>query len=260
MHIDEILDAIQLGHRPLLPESWAQGRTLFGGLSAAVCLQATRHAVDPARRLRNFEVGFARPFEALKPYEIHTETLGNGRTVTIEVARLVQDGKVRVTSRADYVAPLPTAVAIDPFSPPDFAPLPECQPLQGEQLPVFFQHFGNRVATAAMPFSATEVPELGGWMQFAQSPAALTDAHLVALIDSWPPTTAPYYDGFKPLSTISWTIHFAHDVSRLSPAAPIGYHSRANFSEHGISSSRANIWGEDGLLLASSAQTNIIYG
>ena len=260
MHIDEILNAIHAGENKLIPESWAQGRTIFGGLTGAILCQATKIDTDPARRLRNFEVGFARPFEAMKPYEIEIETLANGKTVTIKSARIVQEGKVRATARADYVLPIESNVHIDTFVVPKLKRQDDSIALEGMQLPNFFNYFDNYVATEAIPFSGKGIPELGGWVRFKDASQQITDAHLVCMIDSWPPTASPYYKGFKPLSTISWSIHFAHSADRLSPEEHIGYHAKVNFGESGISSSNAEIWGADGKLLAKSVQTNIIYG
>lgn len=260
MHIDEILNSIHSGENVLIPESWAQGRTTFGGLTAAILCQATSLNVDPSRRLRNFEVGFVRPLEALKPYEISVETLANGKTVTIKSARIIQEGKVRATARADYVLPLESDVKIDTFTAPNLKQPEASIALEGDHLPNFFNYFDGHVATAGIPFSGEEVPELGGWVKFKEAPQAISDAHLVCMIDAWPPTASPHYIGFKPLSTISWSIHFANSASRLSPEDYLGYHAKVNFGEQGISSSNAEIWGADGQLLATSVQTNIIYG
>lgn len=260
MHIDEVLHSIDSGANALITPGWAQGRTTFGGLTGAILCRATAIDTDPARRLRNLEVGFVRPLEAMKPYQIEVETLANGKTVTIKSARIIQEGKVRATARADYVLPLESSVKIDTFVAPRLKQPDASAKIAGEHLPNFFGFFDGRVATAGVPFSGQEVPELGGWMRFKDAPETISDAHLVCMIDSWPPTASPYYEGFKPLSTISWSIHFANTPEGLNPEDFLGYHSKVNFGEQGISSSNAEIWGADSRLLAKSVQTNIIYG
>lgn len=260
MQIDEVLNSIHTGENALIPESWAQGRTTFGGLTGAILCKATQIDADPARRLRNFEVGFVRPLEAMKPYEIEVETLANGKTVTIKSARIVQEGKVRATARADYVLPIESSVHIDTFVAPKLKQREASIALQGDHLPNFFSYFDGHVATAGIPFSGQKVPELGGWVRFKEAPEKITDAHLMCMIDAWPPTASPHYKGFKPLSTVSWSVHFAHSAETLSPEDYLGYHAKVNFGESCISSSNAEIWGPDGKLLAKSVQTNIIYG
>jgi len=260
MQIDEILSAIGAGQDVQIPDSWAQGRTTFGGLTAAILCDATATDTDPARPLRNFEIAFTRPLEAHKAFEVEMETLANGKTVTIKSARIMQEGKERARARADYVLPLESSVTIDTFSPPQLQAKDTSIHLQGAHLPRFIQHFDNHVATKALPFSGQAVPEFGGWMKFKNAPPKMSNALLICLIDSWPPTAASYYQGFKPLSTLSWSIHFAAPIDEVSATQHLGYLSKVNFGEHGLSSSQAEIWGPDGQLLAKSMQTNIIYG
>ena len=260
MSLDELLSSVRQEQETLIPQTWAQGRTTFGGLTAAILCEATVKGTDPARKLRNFEIGFVRPLEALKPFDIQVETLADGKTVTIKSARIIQEGKVRATARADYVLPLRSDILIETFTPPLLKEKENSTPLQGDHLPTFFQHFDNHVATKGIPFSGHEVPEVGGWMGFKESPQKITNSHLICMIDSWPPSASPYYEGFKPLSTLSWSIHFPNATHEILPADHLGYLSKVNFGENGLSSSQAEIWGHGGQLLARSFQTNIIYG
>lgn len=260
MHIDEILANVAAGDTQPIPESWAQGRTIFGGLTGAILCQATQRAVPADRRLRSLSIGFVRPFETQMPYQIETEHLGNGRTLTIESARIVQEGKVRAVARAEYMLPISSDVHIERFTVPPMKSIEDSIGFPREQLPKFFSHFEGHVATPYMPFSGQAGPELGGWIRFLEAPEKITEAHLVCLIDAWPPTASPHYQGFKPLSTISWNMHFAAPADTQAPDVAMGYHAEVNFGEDCASSSSASIWRPDGQLLAKSMQTNIIYG
>jgi len=261
MNIDEILDAVAVGDRPVISGDWGQGRTTFGGLTGAILCQALMRDVDDDRLLRAMEISFTRPFEALTPYQIDIETLAAGKTVLIRQARLLQGGKIRAVARADFVRLLPSDVHITTFLVPDMTSLETSKALAAADLPEFFGRFEAWVATPAMPFSACSVAELGGWMKFSEPPEKIREPHLVCLIDSWPPTASPYYQGFKPLSTVSWSIHFAHPGVFAEPEKVLGYRSKVNFGEGGVSSSSADIWHPtSGQLLAKSVQTSLIYG
>ncbi|MGH1463035.1 MAG: thioesterase family protein [Neptuniibacter sp.] len=260
MQIDEVLNKVVAGELPLISPGWGQGRTTFGGLTAAILCQKMQNEVELDRNLRSFEINFVRPFEALKPYSVEVQTLANGRTATIKRAYLTQDKKLKATATAHFLLQIDSKVTISHFIAPDMKSVDDSIVLQGDDLPELFQHFDVRAATDALPFSAKQVPELGGWVRFKEAPSKITDAHLVCMIDAWPPTASTHYDGFLPLSTISWTIHFTLPSNSLDPKAHIGYHSRINFAEHGLSSSTAEVWDQHGNLLANSTQTNIIYG
>lgn len=260
MHIDDILAGIARGERPLIPESWGQGRTTFGGLTGAILCQALMTGMDSDRILRALDISFTRPFEALKAYDLEVEEFANGKTVCIRQVRLLQDGKIRAVAKADFVKMLASSVCVDTFVAPKLIGAEQAEHLTHVNPPLFFGQFDNRVATGAMPFSGASQPSLGGWTRFAHTPQQLTAAHLVCLIDSWPPTASPLYDSPKPLSTVSWNIHFNHPVNEVAPESFLGYLAHVNFSEGSISSSCADIWTPAGRLLARSVQTSLIYG
>lgn len=260
MNIDHFLNRIELGEYPLIPDSWAQGRTTYGGLTAAIVLHAMQQGVEPDRKLRALDINFTRPFEANSPYHIEVETLGEGKTVCVKNARLIQDGKVRANLRGDFCRPLPNDKRIDLFTPPQLRPIDQCWRFDGPFLPVFFQNMEVYLASKAPPFSGKPVYDMQGWMRYKETPHAITTAHLVGLIDAWPPTAAAHYDKPVPMSTISWHLHFTLDADHFAPTDFLGYHSSVSFEEAGISSTVAYIWRPDGRLLAKSVQTNIIYG
>ena len=64
MLFDEIRAAALAHHELAVPASWAQGRTVYGGLSAGLLCDAVSQGVDLDRRLRYLKVGFLRPLEA----------------------------------------------------------------------------------------------------------------------------------------------------------------------------------------------------
>lgn len=260
MHIDQILDAADAGECTPIGADWGQGRTLFGGLSAAILCRWLQRDVPPERRLRSLEIAFARPFMAEQPYRVEIEPLTEGRNLTMCAARLWQQDKLCVQARADFIRSLDSAVVIDHFVLPAMAPPEASPPMKGGALPAFFSHFDARLGTAALPFSGASIDELGGYMRFAVAPRELSDAHLVCLVDTWPPTASTRYRGVKPLSTIGWTLHFADSVKSVAADGLLGYHSQVHFGIAGISSTSADIWAPDGRLLARSTQNNIVYG
>ena len=60
MNFQELLDAQRTGQLAGLPEDWGQGRTLFGGMMAALLLDAMRQQV-PADGGREVEALFIKP-------------------------------------------------------------------------------------------------------------------------------------------------------------------------------------------------------
>lgn len=262
MQFDEIRAAAIADHEVVVPASWAQGRTVYGGLSAGLLCDAVSEGVDPDRRLRYLKVGFLRPLETEKPFRIEKVEVSAGRTVVVRSAQIVQDGAARVTAQANFVTRLESQVEIETFRPPTLKPRDAegTMRMRGPGLPAFTQFIDFQATTSGLPFQGGEVPELGGWMRFDTAPDTISKSHLVCLIDAWPPAPVTYYDRVVPLSTINWGIHFDEPLDGVTGEDFLGYLARVNFFRDGYGSSTADIWAPDGRLLAKSYQTFVIYG
>ncbi len=262
MLFDEIRAAASARDGVTVPADWAQGRTVYGGLSAGLLCDAASQGVDPTRRLRYLKVGFLRPLEAGKPFRIEMEEISAGRTVVVRSAQITQDDAVRVTAQANFVTQLESQIEIETFSPPALRPWDAdgAMKMRGPGFPAFTQFIDFHATTQSLPFQRCEIPELGGWMRFMTAPDTITKSHLVCLIDAWPPAPVTYYDRMVPLSTISWSIHFAEPLDGICGDDFLGYLARVNFFRDGYGSTTADIWAPDGRLLAKSYQTFVIYG
>ena len=262
MLFDEIRTVAAARHEVVVPASWAQGRTVYGGLSAGLLCDAVSQGVDPDRRLRYLKVGFLRPLETESPFRIEMEEVSAGRTVLVRSARIVQDGAARVTAQASFVTRLDSQIEIETFRPPTLKPwnAEGAMRMRGPGFPAFTQFIDFHATTKGLPFQGREIPELGGWMRFETAPDTITSSHLVCLIDAWPPAAVPYYDRMVPLSTVNWGIHFDEPLDGLRGDDFLGYLARVNFFRDGYGSSTADIWAPGGRLLAKSYQTFVIYG
>lgn len=259
MLFDELLKQARAAGRLTVPASWAQGRTVYGGLSAALLCDAMSR--ETQRPLRYLKTGFLKPLEVEKPFQIRMEEVSGGRTLQVRTAEIIQEGTVRVTSQAHFVAPLESKIEIETFSAPRLENVgsPHTVPLRNDETPAFLRYFDNHVATAGLPFRGHAISELGGWMRFRDPPRQWSASHLVCAIDAWPPAPAPHLEKPANMSTISWGIHFAEPVDGLDPAAFIAYLARVNFFRDGFGSSTADVWDPSGRLLAKSYQTFVIY-
>ena len=84
MHFEQLLAmAAELGKDKTkvmqFPENWCQGRTAFGGLSAALLYQAIRQHIDNSRRLLSLSTNFVGPLIADNDFSIDVEVLREGK-------------------------------------------------------------------------------------------------------------------------------------------------------------------------------------
>ncbi|MDX1268878.1 MAG: thioesterase family protein, partial [Oceanisphaera sp.] len=195
-------------------------------------------------------------------FRIEMEEVSSGRTVVVRSGQIVQDGIARVAVQANFVTRLDSQVKIDTFQPPALRHWNErdVMKMRGPGFPAFTRYIDFCATTDGLPFQGHEVPELGGWMRFSTATEPFTKSHLVCLIDAWPPAPVPYFDRMVPLSSVNWGIHFAEPLDGIRDDEFLGYLARVNFFRDGYGSSTADIWAQDGRLLAKSYQTFVIYG
>ena len=262
MTFDEIRAIASSGNDVVVPASWGQGRTVYGGLSAGLLCDAVSKGIGPDRRLRYLKISFLKPLEADSAFSLQMEEVSEGRTLTVRSGQIVQGGVVRVAAKANFVARLESQVEVETFEPPTMRPWDAdgVARVRGPGVPAFTQFVDFRAAAGGLPFQGKGVPELGGWMRFEQAPDSISKSHLVCLIDAWPPVPASYYNRAVPLSTINWVVHFAEPLDGIRGEDFLGYLARLNFFKDGYGSSSADIWAPDGRLLAKSYQTFVIYG
>jgi acyl-CoA thioesterase II len=104
MHIDELLDASS-AHKSTpqmtftVPSQWSQGRTVYGGLSAAMLYAAARPYVESQRVMRSNSINFVGPLLVDTPFTIEIEVVREGKNVSQVMARAIQNDKTCVVSQ-----------------------------------------------------------------------------------------------------------------------------------------------------------------
>lgn len=264
MHIDELLAAARAADADTalsFPENWGQGRTAFGGLSAAMLYAAMRREIDESRVLRSMSTSFVGPLYAETPFRIEVEVLREGKAMSQVLARAIQDGQTAVLVQATFGLNRESkievaATAMHALGEPGKG---ECIPQIPNVTPAFMQHIDMRMLVGGMPFAGGNGSEFGGWMRFVDPPSAFTDAHLIALIDAWPPTLIQQLDHVAPASSVCWNLEFIHPHAPMAPDAWFAYHARTLQAAQGYGHSEALIWDSDGEVVAVSRQTVAVF-
>ena len=112
---DQLLDTLRPTDRPgtfaiEIGPQWTQGRTIFGGLSAALGVRAIKNILQSqgdSRPLASIDVGFVGP---APPGEIvvRAEVLRAGRSVIQASADVCSGGEIATRIHAVFAAPRPT--------------------------------------------------------------------------------------------------------------------------------------------------------
>lgn len=96
-------------------------------------------------------------------------------------------------------------------------------------------------------------------MRFSEAPAEVTDAHLIALIDAWPPTILQMLRWPAPASTMSWNLEFIHPHGPVAGDDWFAYQADTRQAADGYCHSEANIWDTRGELIAISRQIIAVF-
>jgi acyl-CoA thioesterase len=242
-------------------EDWYQGRAIFGGVVAALGSEAMRRLVPADRPLRGLDVTFVGPAVA-GPVQLQSEILRVGRAVTTAQARVISNHQVAATLTGVYGAARPSALNIAPES---AAPtrsvdeLPERFFRPGSGMPAFLQHFDVRWAEGKRPYAGLALSSSKAYMRHRDT-AALTESHVVALIDCiWSPALQ-MLASVVPSSSLSWRLEILrHDYS-YAPQAWWRIDSRSNAAGEGYISQSSVVLDPTGAPAAFSQQLVTVFG
>lgn len=238
------------------PEGWGQGRTLYGGMTAALCWHAATLAIADLPPLRAAQVAFVGP--AAGPLEFTTELLRRGRNSAIlEVACRTEEG---FAAKAYFTCanPRESAVAHD-RSPAPEAPGPEGvepfhrKPPKGLSFP---QNFDIRLVRGGRPLSG-DAPEILVWTRLKEEEGVDPVTALLALADVLPPGAMAEMPEWGPVSTMTWGVDFHQPVTSR------GWHLLHTYSDQaadGYSLQGSDMWDAAGRRVLTARQVVAIFG
>lgn len=264
MNFTELLEAARRHPEAVtVPADWAQGRAVFGGLMAALLHEAMRLKLAEPRPVRSLAITFVGPAAPERPISLEVDVLREGRAVSTLLARAVQDGQVVTLVQGSFGAGRPSSVVVDALP---AAPLPALAEASAELpdikgvTPAFMRHVALRWALGGLPFSGNTSRQMGGWVRLrdlAEAPAEA--AHVLALVDAWPPSLLPHLKQPAAGSTLTWTIEFIQPAPRLSTLDWCRYVVDTEHARDGYGHAAAALWTEQGQLLALSRQTVTVF-
>jgi hypothetical protein len=242
-----------------VPDIWTQGRTVFGGLQAALGLRAMRSLVSHDVPLRVLQATFAAP---LPPGEVHcgAHVLRTGRSASQVEARLgpAHDETTAVLlgvfgeHRESVVNRAPAQVPVDTENPTDFRFVPGV-------MPEFTQFFRARWLRGGTPFSGHPAPEAVIDLSMEDDAATAGEAHVLAIADFPPPVALSMLDRPAQGGTSAWMIELLDGVGEL-PLEGWRVDTKLVAGGGGYTSQSVMVWGPGGVPVALSRQSMVVFG
>ena len=141
----------------------------------------------------------------------------------------------------------------------DYPQPPNPLPMVPKEMPKFLEHFDLVKTKGGLPFTGDKGNDIHGWMRFKNHPSNFSDAHLIALIDIWPPTVLQMLSGPAMASTMSWNLEFIHPHQSISGSDWFAYQAKTRQAVDGYAHTEANIWDKHGTLVAISRQVVAVF-
>ncbi|WP_445116753.1 thioesterase family protein [Acinetobacter sp. WZC-1] len=263
MSLSQIFSEIERGEAVGLPAGWLQGRTIYGGLVAAMLVHKAILTVnDPEKCLLSTSITFVGPVQEAS-VRLTAEILRQGKSVTSIEVRLWQDDAVQSILLASFGTQRDSAIEVHhekvaPAYPgvdqlmivPDNPFAPQC-----------FQQFELAWAEGNYPCTASKMPDFGGWFRFDPTLHESRDmsvADLMALMDVWPPGVLPMLKIPAPASSLNWHVSFVSPI-QYNMHDWFKYRVVTDHAEHGYAIEYACIWDAQDRLVAISGQTVTVF-
>lgn len=245
-------EPIETGFRTAIPEDWKQGRTAYGGLSAALALHAAMQAEPDLPPLRSAQIAFIGPLSG--DVTVTATKLRRGRNAAFIQSDLVSEAGLGFRATFVFMAPLASALAHDEAPratrPP---PAPDAKLYTGPDgfFTGNFDFLDLKDRTAAAEWLR--------WARLRSREGLHPMVELMAIGDALPPAAFKLVgDRQAPLSSLNWQINFL----TAEPATQDGWwllHAAADTARDGYSSQRMTIWNAEGDPIAEAMQAVAIF-
>ena len=261
MHYTELMSSIAFDadgtSRVTIPEDWMQGRTTYGGLTAALCLKAALSGAGD-RPIRSAQVAFVGP--------------SSGELVSVPT--VLREGKntafisVRMTGPEGVVAECIFAFGTPRDSSLDFsnmvappATLPEETPgffPDEHRRPAFSRHFNMRLARGGRPISGAPDGEIVLWMRHKDEAAPMDAVTLLSIADAPPPAALSMLSVPGRISSMTWMAEFLTDNISTEGGWFQAQHI-AQTAQQGYSSQAMRLWNSKGEPMMVGRQTIAVF-
>lgn len=232
---------------------WLQGRTTYGGLSAALCVAAAQQELGLSQPLRSAQFVFLGPVAG--QVRLKLARLRTGKHSTFMAVDLTGEDGLAVRATLVFGASRPGTqpvrrVLAPPAESPDTCP----DFFVGDGAPAFTRHFEAKQAGGSVLVSGAVEPTFLVWARHRDPAATGSLAALVALADMLPPPALALYERLVPISTITWALDFpGGDIPAFAHAWYL-LQASAEALVDGYSTQSMALWDSDGIARLISRQ------
>lgn len=258
--LKEILDGLEPqgengGWRGTIPDNWLQGRTSYGGLSAAIALHCAMQSDVDLPPLRSAQVSFIGPLSG--PILVTAHRLRRGKNAAFIQADVESEAGLGLRCTFVFMRAIDSEIDHQDTPAPDFArPGPDHTTFKGNPHVAFTRNFefldrreGPNLKTA----------EWLRWTRLNEREGLDPMVELIAIGDCLPPAALRILGRNVPMSSLTWILN----VLGPAPATQDGWwllRSDADYARAGSSSQVMGVWNAAGEKVAEQMQSVAVFG
>ena len=236
-----------------------QGRTTYGGLTAALSLEAAKGLVDDLP-IRSAQVAFVGPVGG--DITIKPTLLRRGKNTAFISVDIVAESGVTAQSIFAFGKARESKLHFDDMPMPS-APKPdEIQPFfdEGRPRPGFTQNFDMLLATGGRPISGSTDRSMGLWMRHLDPNTPSDATAVLAIGDAPPPAVLSLLSEPARISSMTWMAEFMTDTPQTGPDGWWFAQHTAQLAKDGYSSQSMRLWNSAGEPVLVGRQTIAVFG
>jgi acyl-CoA thioesterase len=240
-----------------LPDDWLQGRTAYGGLSAALCYEAALRANEDLPPLRSAQFAFIGP--AVGELVITPTLLRRGKSAAFVGVDLMGEAGIAARALLCFGAERPSEQAYLDIAAPGVPTVDDSRDFFNRKgVAGFTQHFQGRLAQGATPCTPDHEPDMMVWVRHDDDdlPQGLTP--VIALGDALPPASMIKFSKAAPVSSMTWSMDILSD-DITSESGWWLLRAVSEQAEHGYSSQAMTLWDDKGRAVMAARQTVAIF-
>ena len=242
-----------------VPESWMQGRTTYGGLTAALSLQAAMGIVDDIP-IRSAQVAFVGPVGG--DVKITPTLLRRGKNTAYVSVNIAAESGVTAQSIFAFGKAKESAVHFDDMPMPTVPAPDEIESFfdKDRPRPGFTQNFDMLLASGGRPISGSKDKSIGLWMRHLDPDTPQDATAVLAIGDAPPPAVLSMFSAPVRISSMTWMAEFMTDMIVTDPAGWFFAQHTAQYAKDGYSSQSMRLWNRQGEPILVGRQTIAVFG
>lgn len=251
MSLPDLLDTARWDGETLtatIADHWLQGRTAYGGLSAAIALHAIKAVLPDLPPLRSAQIAFVGPLSGL--VTARPALLRRGKNSAFVDCILTGEDGVGLRALFLFMARRDSAIAFENLPAPAFA-LSETR-VDPAKVPQGFLSNFELCQWEAMNGTVRR------WIRLKDRAGLNPETELVAIADALPPAAMTLAKDWGPISTTTWQLNLVTD----KPETDDGWwllEAETLYAGDGNSSQTMTIWNRNGSPVATATQSVALF-